>query len=48
MLVLYRSQIDPAEAQAKLTAVYEAAKQRCIARGEGWRWGVGVRPTPIR
>lgn len=28
-----------------LCRVYAAAKRRCIARGEGWRWGVGSTPS---
>ncbi len=27
-----------------LCRVYDDARQRCIDRGEGWRWGVGPRP----
>lgn len=27
-----------------LCKTYDDAKKRCIAKGEGWRWGVGKKP----
>ena len=27
-----------------LPCVYDEARQKCIDKGEGWRWGVGERP----
>lgn len=35
---------DRPSAEYCFGCVKEAARQRCIDKGEGWRWGVGERP----